>query len=111
MKNADPKVVGAVATVIIVLCVIMVLRSLGVGQNNTPPPIATGMPTSLSSGATGGASMSLPGTPPGTASGGGMAPGMGGGTALPTSGGGGTTLPTPGAGGSGNMAPMPNMPK
>lgn len=44
MKNLDPKVVIPAVIVILVLCLAVILKSVGVGKDNTPPPIASGGP-------------------------------------------------------------------
>ncbi len=97
MKNAEPKVVVPIAIVVIVVCLFFVIRSLGVGQSSTAPPISTGMPSDLGKKPGSAASIAIPGGAPGSAPG--MAPGMGG-----------TALSTPGASSGGNMQPMPGAP-
>ena len=94
MKNVDPKLMSGALIAIIVLCLVVVLKIMGVGANNTPPPIMAGGPTS-------GASLSLPSGPAGSQPNGGATMGAGGSMILPTPSGGGATpggsmtLPTP----------------
>lgn len=67
MKNLDPKIVIPACIVILVLAAFIILRTAGVGKDNTPPPIATGGPpvaagAAGTAGAPGAPAMTLPGT-------------------------------------------------